>query len=221
MVNKFFEGKDFDNKFKALIPKYYPSEYKKYIEEERKLIINKVSRANIVLEAGVGIGRIIPFIASKINLFVGIDNASFMLDESKKIAKKYKNVKIRKLDIEDISKNYSKDYFDYSLCIWNTIGNVKNEVKVLSELSKVTSKEIIITVYKKGTLKQRMKWYETVGIDIKKIDKKNEIFYSKSGLKSKSYNLEDIKNIAEKANLKIKDHKILSNVILYVELERK
>jgi len=218
MNNNFFEGKDFEHKFKALIPKYYPSEYKKYIEEEKRLIISKVKGENKILEAGVGIGRIIPFIAPKVKSFVGIDNASLMLDESKKTSKKYKNVKIRKLDIEEISKNYSKDYFDYSLCIWNTLGNVKNEVKVLSELSKVTSKEIIITVYKKGTLKQRKKWYETVGIEIKKIDKKNEIFYTKSGLKSKSYNLNDIKEIAKKANLKIKSHKILSNVILYIEL---
>jgi len=220
MQNKFFEGKDFKNKFKALIPKYYPLEYKKYIKEEQKLIINKVKGSNKVLEAGVGIGRIIPFIAPKIKLFVGIDNANLMLTESRQISKKYKNVEIRELDIEELNQNYPTNYFDYSLCIWNTLGNVKNEVKVLSQLSKVTSKEIIITVYKKGTIENRKNWYNKVGIDIKKIDSKKEIFYTSSGLKSKSYNLEDIKKIAKKTNLKIKKHKVLSNVILYIELSK-
>lgn len=220
MQNKFFEGKDFNNKFKALIPKYYPLEYKNYVEEEKKLIINKVKGSNKILEAGVGIGRIIPFIAPKVKLFVGIDNANLMLEESKQISKKYKNVEIKKIDIEKLDKNYLKDYFDYSLCIWNTLGNVKDEVKVLTQLSKVTSKEIIITVYKKGTIEKRINWYNTVGIEIKKINKKDEIFYTKSGLKSKSYNLDDIKKIAKQANLKIKTHKILSNVILYIELSK-
>ena len=121
-------------------------------------------------------------------------------------------------DLENISKIFHKNYFDYSLCVWNTLGNVNEETKVLKELSKVTSKSIFITVYLKGTLGDRKNWYKTIGVKIEKVDEEKEIFYSKSGLKSKSYSLEDIQRIANKAGLKIKDSKLLNRVLLWAEL---
>lgn len=218
----FFEGKDFEkSEFKALMPKYYPSRYKKYIKQETKLLKKKVKGANRVLEAGVGIGRLIPELAPVVGEFIGIDNADLMIKRSLEVAKDFNNVKIIKGNLEGLSKLFPENYFDFSICVWNTLGNVKDEVVVLKELAKVTSKSIFITVYLKGTLEDRKNWYKTVGIKIKKIDKKNEIFYSESGLKSKSYNLEDVKKLAESLNLKIKDSKTLNKVILWVELVSK
>jgi SAM-dependent methyltransferase len=221
MKEKFFEGKDFEGKeFKALIPKYYPRKYKQYIKEETKLLKYKIKGSKRVLEAGIGIGRLIPELAPLVNEFVGIDNAKLMLKESNKVARNFKNVKIVKGNIEDISKIFKKNYFDFSLCVWNTLGNLKNEVKALKKLSFVTAKSIFVTVYLKNTLEERKNWYNAVGIDIYKMDRENEIFYSKSGLKSKSYSLEDLKKIAGKANLKIKKSKLLNKVILWVELTK-
>jgi ubiquinone/menaquinone biosynthesis C-methylase UbiE len=218
---QFFEGKDFrKSEFKALIPEYYPPKYKKYIKEETKLLKLRLKGANKVLEAGIGIGRLIPELAPVVKEFIGIDNANLMLKKSKEVADAFANVKIIKLDLEKLSSVFPKNYFDFGICVWNTLGNVGDEVSVLGELSKA-SKKIIITVYHKGTLKERKNWYKTIGIKISKIDEKNEIFYSESGLKSKSYDLQDIKKIAEKANLKIKSSKILAGVILWAELENK
>ncbi|MGV8163126.1 MAG: class I SAM-dependent methyltransferase [Candidatus Nanoarchaeia archaeon] len=219
MKEEFFEGKDFEGgEFKALIPKYYPPKYKKYIEEETHLLKLKLNKANKILEAGVGIGRLIPEIAPIVTEFVGIDNANLMLKKSKEESKQYSNVKIIKADLESLSKLYPSNYFDYSLCVWNTLGNVTDEVQILREIARVTKKSIIITVYHKGTLEDRKNWYKTIGIKILKIDEKNEIFYAESGLKSKSYSLKDIQKIAKASNLQIKDSKILGKVILWVEL---
>ena len=219
MEGSFFEGKDFaKGEFKALIPKYYPQKYKKYIQEETKFLRQKIRGQNRVLEAGVGIGRLIPVLAPLIKEFVGIDKAKLMVKKSKEVAKKYKNVRIVEGKLEKLDKIFSKDYFDFSLCVWNTLGNVKDEVEVLREISKVTSRSIFVTVYKKGTIEKRKKWYRRVGIKIRKIDRKNEIFYSESGLRSKSYSLEDMEKIAKKSGLKIKQSKVLGEVILLVEL---
>lgn len=219
MRDGFFEGRDFEGgEFKALIPKYYPPKYKRYIEEETRLLKLKLKRANRILEAGIGIGRLIPELAPIVKEFVGIDNADLMLKKSKEIAKNFTNVNIIKGNLENLSELFLPKYFDFSLCVWNTFGNLEDEVTVLKELAKVTSKSIFITVYHKGTLDDRKKWYKTVGVKISKIDEKNEIFYSESGLKSKSYSLEDIKEIAKASNLQIKDSRILAKVILWVEL---
>ena len=219
MKENFFEGKDFTGtKFKALIPKYYPLQYQKYIAEETKLLQKRLGGAARILEAGVGIGRLIPALAPLVTGFVGIDNATLMLNEAQKIAKSYPNVKIIKSDLEKISSLFPVHYFDFSLCVWNTLGNVQDEVLVLRELSRVTAKSIFITVYRKGTITQRKRWYQKVGIKIAGVDLKKEIFYSESGLKSKSYSLIDIKELAKATNLQIKDFKILNGVMLFVEL---
>jgi len=217
----FFEGKDFkEGEFKALIPKYYPEKYRKYIREETRLLKLRLKGAGRILEAGVGIGRLIPELAPLVKEFVGVDNADLMIRKSDEIAKNYPNVKVMRADLEESSKLFSKDYFDFILCVWNTLGNVKDEAAVLAELSKIMSKSIFVTVYHKGTLKERQEWYESVGVKISKVDEKNEIFYSESGLKSKSYSLEDVEVIAKASNLRVKDSRILAGVILWAELER-
>lgn len=217
-TEKFFEGADFKKEFKALIPEYYPVKYKKYVLQEAGLLKKAVKGASKILEAGVGIGRLIPILSPLVNEFVGIDNADLMIRQARTIAIKFPNTKILRGNLESMSTLFSKNYFDFSLCVWNTLGNVKDEVKVLKELAGITKKNIIITVYKKGTSKDRENWYKTVGIRIKRIDRKNEIFYSESGLKSKSYNVNGIKKLAKLAGLKIKKLKDLNGVILYVEL---
>lgn len=219
MKEKFFEGKDFSNgEFKALMPQYYPLKYKRYIKEETELLKRKLAGANRILEAGVGIGRLIPILAPKVKEFVGIDNASLMLKKAREVANKFENVRIVSGNVEDLSTLFPPKYFDFSLCMWNTLGNVRNEVEVLKELAKVTKKCIFLTVYRKGTLKDREDWYRKVGVKISRIDKKEEIFYSESGLKSKSYNVKDIEKITKAAHLNIKESKILGGVMLWVEL---
>ncbi len=161
----------------------------------------------------------IPELAPLVGEFVGIDNARLMLEESRKIASRFDNVAILEMNLEELSKNFSKGTFDFSLCVWNTLGNVKDEVVVLKELVHVTSKSIFITTYLKGTLKQRKNWYKTVGIEIEKIDEESEVFYSKSGLKSKSYSQEDILYLSNQADLKVVETKVLSGVILWSELK--
>ncbi|MDP3881927.1 MAG: class I SAM-dependent methyltransferase [Nanoarchaeota archaeon] len=222
MKEKFFEGSDFGKgEFKALMPAYYPKKYKEYIEEETKLLKAKLAGENKVLEAGVGIGRLIPCLSPIVKELTGVDNADLMLQKSNEIAAEFSNVKIIRGELENLSNIFPERYFDFSICIWNTLGNVKDEVRVLRGLSRVTKKSIFITVYIKGTLKDRENWYKSVGIPISRIDKKNEIFYSESGLRSKSYSLKDIQKIAKASKLKIKDSTILAEVILWIELGKR
>ena len=219
MKDEFFEGKDFEGEeFKALMPKYYPSKYKKYIDEETALLKLKLKGSNRILEAGVGIGRLIPDIAPIVKEFVGIDNADLMLKKSQELTKKFSNVEIIKGELENLSELFPNNHFDFSLCVWNTLGNVNDETQILKEIAQITKKSIFITVFHKGTLEDRKKLYKTLGIKMMKIDEKNEIFYSESGLKSKSYGLEDIKEIAKASNLQVNASRILGEVILWVEL---
>ncbi|TAK95455.1 class I SAM-dependent methyltransferase [Patescibacteria group bacterium] len=215
----FFDGEDFgDAPFRPLIPKYYPADYQEYIRQETESLKAKVGGAKRILEAGVGIGRLITELAPLVGEFVGVDNAQRMLEESRKVAEKFSNVRIENVNLEELSKFFPEKYFDFSLCVWNTLGNVKDEVVVLKELARVTSESIFITTYLKGTLEKRENWYKTVGINIRNIDEKNEIFYSESGLKSKSFSPEDMGKLANMSNLQLAESKIINDVMLWTEL---
>lgn len=221
MPNKFFEGADFRKaRFKALMPAYYPQQYQQYIRQETALLKRRLKRASRVLEAGVGIGRLIPELAPLVGELVGIDSAALMLKRSRIAAKSFANVVIKKCSIEHLSQRFPGQHFEYSLCIWNTLGNVRDEVKALKALARVTSKSIFVTVYRKGTLKQRTLWYKAVDIPLQKIDAKKEIFYTASGLVSRSYGLQDLQRIAAKAGLRIKEAKVLAGVMLWVEMKK-
>ncbi len=220
MSNNLFEGTGYEGDYKPLMPEYYPPQYKKYIDEEIELLKIKLKGADNILEAGVGIGRLIRHISPIVGKLIGIDNSDYMIKKATEVASGFGNVEIKKLDLEKISEKYPQGFFDYSLVMWNTLGNVSDEVLFLKSLAEVTKKEIIITVHKKGTLPQRRNWYKTVGIEVEKVDEDSETVYTDSGLRSKAYNLEDIQILAEKVNLKIENSKVLSDVVLWVELAK-
>ncbi|HLC52139.1 MAG TPA: methyltransferase domain-containing protein [Candidatus Nanoarchaeia archaeon] len=216
-----FNNKGFENQeYRPLIPKYYTLEYKNYIKEESRLLINKLKGPYRILEAGVGIGRMIPKIAPIVKEFFGVDNSEFMVKTSKEVGSKFTNVKIVKGDLEHLAELFPSKFFDFSLLLWNTLGNVKDEVVVLKELSKMTKKSIIITVHLKGKMENRKRWYQKVGINIIKIDPKKEIFYFDGNIRSKSYSLDSIKKLAKKSHLHLKDSKVIEDVVLWVELSK-
>jgi SAM-dependent methyltransferase len=217
MEENFFEGDSYaEGEFKGLIPKYYPEDYRNFAEEEVELLKSKLQGANKVLEAGVGIGRLIPPLAPLVKKFVGIDNAKFMVDKATDVAKDYSNAEILKGNLEDVSEDYTEDYFDYSLCMWNLLGNIKDPLTLLKDLKKVTKKSIFATVFYKGTLEKRINFYKSVDVNIVKIDKENETFFSE-GHFSKAFNEKDIRNLASEAGLIVKEIRIFSGVILWAE----
>ena len=91
--------------------------------------------------------------------------------------------------------------------------------KIVSSINKVTKNSIIITVFLKGKTKDRLDFYKHVNVEVEKIDKNDETFYL-NGYTSKTFNMEDIKNLAEKSGLRVKNFKILGGVILWAELIR-
>jgi ubiquinone/menaquinone biosynthesis C-methylase UbiE len=217
--NLFFEGKDFPGRpFKALMPQFYPEEYQEYIRLETELIKEKVAGKQNLLEGGIGIGRLTPIISPIVGKMTGVDKAELMIEQAKQIALGYANVQVVKGDLEKLTELFPKKIFDVCVCAWNTLGNVQDEVKVLSQFREVTNGPIFITVFLKGTLEQRKNWYKTVGIVLDQIDETSQTVYTKTGLTSKAYSLEEIAELAKEVDLKIKDSKILNNLVLWVEL---
>lgn len=220
MAIDFFEGKDFNKEeFRPLNPKYYPKVYQDYIKEETEIVQKIVKGSDRILDVGVGTGRMVPLYAPLVKEYIGIDNAKYMISQANKVAQQFSNVKILKEDIESLNKKFTKHYFDYSLILWNTLGNVKNEVVALNNLKEITKKSILVTTFHRGHWDKRKEWYKSVGIELDHVDEKTETVYSKSGLLSRSYQLDNFKRFAKEIGLRLKQHKLLSDVCIFVEFE--
>jgi SAM-dependent methyltransferase len=218
--NLFFEGKDFPGRpFKALMPEFYPPEYQEYIRQESELIRSKVKGKNRVLDAGVGIGRLVPVIAPEVIELVGVDKAELMLRHAEAAVKTFPNTRLIRGELEHLSHLFPPDYFDSAICAWNTLGNVDEEVRVLREMKLVTKGDISCSVFLKGTLSSRENWYRTVGVLLDRVDPGTETVYTATGLRSRSYSLEDMELIASGAGLRVVRSKVLNGLVLWVELQ--
>lgn len=219
--NKFFEGKDYEKgDFKPLTSKFYTPAYQRYIKEEELLVCTKVMGAKRVLEAGVGTGRMLRRLSPIVRQVVGVDNSQLMLEESRRVASRFRNVKIIEGNIEELGSMFPVNHFDFVLCLWNTLGNLDDNARALVEMTKVASKEILVSVHLKGALAERRKWYSAVGVEIKKIDRSTETVYTKDELVSKAYSVNDIKSLAMETGLMLTDLRVLGDVVLFAQFSK-
>ena len=217
MTGRFFEDHPHTGVGARLFdPAYYPDKYQCYLREETGLLQDKLRGPNTVLDAGVGTGRLIPTLAPLVNRYVGIDNADSMVEAAQVIARAFENVDIKSGDLMNLEGLFPAHPFDYCFCVLNTLGNVADEAQVLRQLAGVTKKSVYLTVCLKGTVKDRREWYDMLGITY--TFNADEVAYFEEGLRSKAYSLDDIARLAEASGLRVIDHRILGEVMLWTEL---
>ncbi len=169
----------------------YPQIYQDYLQHEEESVKNFLSGVSSVLDIGCGTGRIISSIMPFIKSYVGIDINKEYLAIAQKAAQRVDNVKIVELNAEDLSKDFTKKMFDVSISLWNTIGCLPDEKKVIKEVAKVTKEKFFFTVLAKGSLDMRKEYYSSLNIDCR-IDETTETIYSEEWGLSRAYSKEEI-----------------------------
>jgi len=198
--------------FKALNPRNSTPIYRQYLKEEAKELAERLHSVGQLLEAGVGIGRTIPLIAPHVDSLTGVDQSDGMLAQARIVAAGHPNVQIVKSRLEDLDQRFAAGQFDHSVCLWNTIGNVKSDLEVLRKLGKVTRSGIILTVHAKGNVEKRKEYYEAIGAPVKRVDA-DETVYTTNGLVSRAYSKEDLHRLARSAGLSVAEIKTLAGVM--------
>lgn len=196
----------------------YPLAFRKYVSEEEQLIVSKVKGARSVLDAGCGDGRIIPILAPLGCEIVAIDISPDFVEMASQSGNQVPNIRVLEMDMTGIEEEFGPKYFDYTLLLFNTLGNVENEVKVFRSLGTVTRRAIFVTVYLKGTVEARKEFYRSIGSPLEERIDSDETFYSKGGMVSKAYSKMDMETLVAKVGLKVKESKVLGGVMLWVEL---
>lgn len=198
----------------------YPLVYRKYLDKEKKFVLQGLSPSDKILDVGCGIGRLIPEIAPRVTLYIGIDNDQSYVKKANETAMTHPNASVMLLDAHKLQRKFRKNEFDKAIITWNTLGCVKNDKKVLEGLSKVVKNQIIFSVVAKGSLKDRVKYYRMLGIKFG-VDKKTETIYSDSWGVVRAYNKEEIKKLCKECGFSISHMMLVDNLGYLVVANKK
>lgn len=207
-----------DPKLKSLDVQSFPEEFKRFLEHESLAVSSFVAGANSALDVGCGEGRAIPLVAPLVGKYTGIDIDDQRLERASEYKQNHTNASIHKIDACDIVSKLGKKSFSKSISLFNTIGCVRDPLKVLINMGEATIDSMFFTVMEKGTLRIREKYYQQLGIDYS-IDPFTETIRSGVWCESRAYTLRDIEYVCSLAGLKIVESGIFANLSRYVIAE--
>lgn len=181
--------------------KKYPKEFQVYLKKEIEILKKFVGKKDKVLDVGCGTGRSISEISPLVSEYVGIDIDKKYLSEAEKISKRFDNVEIIELNVENLSKLFKENEFDKSFCLFNTLCCFKDYNKALKEIYKITKNKFYFSVCAKGSQKIRQEYYDKIGVKVR-FDK-DETSYSSAWGEVKAFSKDEITNLLEEVDFKV------------------
>ena len=73
----------------------------------------------------------------------------------------------------NVFEEFGADFFDKSIATWNVLGCMNDDRKAMEEIAKVTRTKFFFSCLAKGTLSERMKYYEN--LKLKRIEKAEDL----------------------------------------------
>jgi len=137
-----------------------PPRVQKYLEEEVNFVLDNIHPGDLVLELGCGYGRIIPALAGKARLVVGIDSSGSSINYASEFLRGISNVLLLR---EDAARLSFLDYsFNVVVCIQNGISAFNTDQKQLIRESIRVAKPggiVLFSSYSDKFWDQRLEWF--------------------------------------------------------------
>lgn len=127
---------------------------------ELKFVLSRIKKGNKVLDLGCGYGRIIPQLAQKTGIIVGIDISPENIQYGQKYVESIHNCFLMEMDAANLT--FSDNRFDVVVCIQNGISAFKvDPSQLLSESIRVTKPggKILFSTYSPKIWIERLEWF--------------------------------------------------------------
>jgi ubiquinone/menaquinone biosynthesis C-methylase UbiE len=180
-----------------------PNQYKELINDEKAFLIKNIKKDSKVLEVGCGTGRSLKDLFLITKDVCGIDHDKKAIENAKV------NLKEQGLSIilaEGDFITFENETFDFTLCLMTFSNLAGHRNRVLKEMKRVTKKngKLLISCYNEDSIAVRIEMYRKLKIPIKNIINGTVIFDESIGDNiSEQFNDEELRNIFQKAKLKI------------------
>lgn len=157
-----------------------------------------------ILDVGFGRGRyLIPFSKEDRLRVIGIDYSLLMELLTLRIAQLQGGVTVDARAGDATRIEFLDRSFDLTMCMYNTLGNIPQELQALREMRRVTRKGglIVLSVCSDKSLDHRLEMYERMGLTVERIE--DGKVYTKEGLTSKGYTREALERVLNETGLDV------------------
>ena len=140
---------------------FAPSRIQQYLEAEVNHIVQKIRPGDKVLELGCGYGRILPRLAQKAALVIGIDLSPGSLMLGREMLNNIPNTLLLNMDAVQLA--FSDRVFDRVVCIQNGISAFRvNQKKLIHESIRVAKPggTLLFSSYSHKFWKYRLEWFQ-------------------------------------------------------------
>ena len=171
--------------YRFLDTKNQPQEIQDYLRRENELLLQNIEQNTSAVDFGCGCGRHLELLGTNLRYGLGFDIVGQYIKIGTERLKKYPNLKLMVSDARNAGLHNNK--FDYSICMNNTLGNIEEQGKVVSEMRRVILPNglILAGVYSEKSIDSRIGWYERTGLTIEKVTKDQII--TQQGFKSEHF----------------------------------
>lgn len=134
---------------------------RRYLEAEIDFLLDHIVAGDLVLDLGCGYGRIMPALAGKAGLVVGIDTSFSSLALGRERLKSVPNCRL--LQMNAVSLGFREKSFDVVACIQNGISAFKEDPRALILESVRVAKaggKVLFSSYADKFWPERLAWFE-------------------------------------------------------------
>jgi len=134
---------------------------RQYLDVELEYALSKIKPGDMVLDLGCGYGRVIPRLAKKAKMVVGIDSAIESLRLGRELLAGIANHNL--LCMDAASLGFDESIFDVVICIQNGISSFHvDQTRLIAESVRVTKPGgiVLFSSYSDKFWADRLEWFE-------------------------------------------------------------
>ena len=138
-----------------------PPRVRQYLEAEIDYVLQKIRAGDIVLELGCGYGRILPRLAQKTRMVIGIDTSLASLVLGREMLFDISNCRLLNMDAVQLA--FCDRVFDCVVCIQNGISAFHvNQQDLIRESVRVTKLggTVLFSSYSNKFWEERLNWFQ-------------------------------------------------------------
>lgn len=206
----------------------YPDSIKKFLENEKSILINNLSQHDIIIEVGCMEARNMEHAINNKKKYIGIDIVPEYIEAANRIVRKreltstceFLCIDAEKLDkileASNLLKRCKNPLFFFP---FNSFGNMNNFANVIKSISKIKNADFIIFTYQtdEKSTNERFRYYNNCNYDNLKVQyEENGVrFVADNGLNSMAYNEAFLQDYIKKCGINFRIKKFADIGIAY------
>ena len=179
-------------------PQNQPDEIKRYVEAENRFLLENITSQSRLVDFGCGFGRHLQLLADRLIYGLGIDINEEDVRLGYELLRGYLNLELR---VADARNTRIEETFDFAICMNNTLGNIEEREKVISEMRRVVlpSGLLLIGVYAENSVIPRIEWYQRTGLTIQEVTE--DYILTDHGFKSYHFSIDGLIRLLGKCQI--------------------